>query len=155
MPRFERGEGDSRRFWRFEREGAVLELDYGQGSERSTRVRRAFDSEAVAQATLDKLVREKVAQGSVCLDTLPADARRARLLEAAGSSLELSSEPGRARIVYGADLAGPEFGDVLRRLLADPDLRIDRLSASLSFSTDFASVAAAGALPRGPLALAR
>jgi len=142
MPRFERGEGDSRRFWEIEREGAVLELDYGQGSERSTRVRRAFDSEAVAQATLDKLVREKVAQGYVCLDTLPADARRARLLEAAGSSLELSSEPGRARIVYGADLAGPEFGDVLRRLLADPDLRIDRLSASLSFSTDFASVAA-------------
>ncbi|MGC4117323.1 MAG: WGR domain-containing protein [Myxococcales bacterium] len=142
MPRFERGEGDSRRFWEIEREGAVLTLDYGQGAERATRVRHSFESETAAQETLDKLVQEKVAQGYVCFDSLPSDARRARLLEAAGTSLEMGPEPGRARIVYGTDLAGPEFADVLRRLLADSDLRIDRLSASLSFSTDFASIAA-------------
>jgi predicted DNA-binding WGR domain protein len=130
------------RFWEIEREGAVLELDYGKGAERATRVRRSFESEATAQATLDKLVQEKVAQGYVCLDTLPVDARRAKLLEAAGSSLELGPEPGRARIVYGTDLAGMDFADVLRRLLADPDLRVARLSTSLSFSTDFASIAA-------------
>lgn len=143
MPRFERGEGEARRYWEIERVGAVLELDYGKASERATRVRHSFGSEAEAQATLDKLVKEKMAQGYVCFEALPSDTRRARLLEAAGSSLELGSEPGRARIVYGTDLSGLDFGDVLKRLLSDPDLRVDRLSASLSFSTDFPSLAAA------------
>ena len=141
MPRFERGQGDSLRFWEIQRHGAELELDYGKGAERATRVRRSFESEQAAQAALEKLVREKVAQGYVCLDSLPGEARRARLLQAAGTALELGPEPGRARIVYGTDLTGVHFGDILRRLLADHDLHIDRLSTSLSFSTDFGAIA--------------
>ncbi|MBI5549261.1 MAG: hypothetical protein HY901_35700 [Deltaproteobacteria bacterium] len=140
MTRFELGEGAGRRFFEIERAGAELEMRYGTCDTPPTVARRTFASEEIAQTTLEALVGQKLRRGYLAFDALPAQTRLERLREAGGASLEIDAGSHRARLVYGTDLVGTDFENVLRRLLSDRELGVDRLAVTLGFCTDFEGV---------------